>query len=186
MLFTVTASTVARTANRGSFRTGPRETQLHYPVFRGGLQINYFLHTSCPLHYHSHRWRTQIIMSSRHQDLDLEASNLNLNTDGAVPESDNSTGNESDKSYSQDAKAEYIVEYDGPEDPLNPQNLPVWKKWSFAFILGFITLATTFASSVFSTATQAAADEFGVSNEVMTLGTALFILGVYHHSPSPL
>ncbi len=123
-------------------------------------------------------------MSSDHDDLDLEASNATThpNTDGAIPESEKSTSNKSNGSSPQDAKAEYLIEYDGPDDPLNPQNLPVWKKWTFAFILGLITLSTTFASSVFSTATQATAHEFGVSNEVMTLGTALFILGAYHHS----
>ncbi|KAL1968623.1 hypothetical protein VTN77DRAFT_1449 [Rasamsonia byssochlamydoides] len=69
------------------------------------------------------------------------------------------------------------IEYEGPDDPLDPQNLPMWKKWCYALSLGLITLTVTFASSIFSTATQAAADEFGVSNEVMTLGTALFIAG---------
>ena len=135
------------------------------------------------LPYQSHRWPTQITMTSERHDLDLEASDApSPNTDGPVPESEKSIGNMSNTSSPQDAKAGYLVEYDGPDDPLDPQNLPVWKKWSFSFVLGVITLSTTFASSVFSTATQAAADEFGVSNEVMTLGTALFILGVYHHS----
>ena len=125
-------------------------------------------------------------MSTEHDDLDLEADNgTNPSTDKALPGSEKSTGLISNKSSPQDTEAEYVVEYNGPDDPLNPQNLAVWKKWSFTFILGFITLSTTFASSVFSTATQATADEFGVSNEVMVLGTALFILGAYHHS-SPL
>lgn len=74
-------------------------------------------------------------------------------------------------------KDEFLVEYEGLNDPLDPQNLPEWKKWSFLLILGFMTLVTTFASSVFSTATEAAAKEFKVTNEIMTLGTALFIAG---------
>ncbi|MCJ1330237.1 hypothetical protein MMC10_006920 [Thelotrema lepadinum] len=71
----------------------------------------------------------------------------------------------------------FLVEYTGVDDPLNPQNTPEWKKWMYAVILGLMTLSVTFASSVFSTATQVTAIEFGVSNETMTLGTALFIVG---------
>lgn len=78
---------------------------------------------------------------------------------------------------SKNSKDAFLVEYEGPDDPLDPQNIAVWKKWSYAVILGLITLSTTFASSVFSTATHNAAEEFGVSNQVMTLGTALFIAG---------
>ena len=40
-----------------------------------------------------------------------------------------------------------------------------------------MTLVVTFASSVFSTATGMTAREFGISQEVMILGTALFVLG---------
>ena len=116
-------------------------------------------------------------------DNDLEASNgTNPMANPPVPESEKSTGGASDDPPSQDTKAEFLIEFEGPDDPLNPQNLAAWKKWSYAFILGLITLSTTFASSVFSTATQASADEFGVSNEVMTLATALFILGANDHS----
>jgi DHA1 family multidrug resistance protein-like MFS transporter len=40
-----------------------------------------------------------------------------------------------------------------------------------------MTFCVTFASSVFSTGTTAGAAEFGVSTEVSTLGTSLFVLG---------
>lgn len=40
-----------------------------------------------------------------------------------------------------------------------------------------MTLVVTFVSSVFSTAREVTARELGVSQEVMTLGTALFVLG---------
>jgi DHA1 family multidrug resistance protein-like MFS transporter len=43
--------------------------------------------------------------------------------------------------------------------------------------LGIMTLAVTVASSIFSTATEEAANDFGVSAEVMILGTSLFVLG---------
>lgn len=74
----------------------------------------------------------------------------------------------------------FLVTYTGKDDPLDPQNIAMWKKWTYSLMLGFITLSVTFASSIFSTATEAAAREFGVSNLVMTLGTALFIAGMAH------
>lgn len=40
-----------------------------------------------------------------------------------------------------------------------------------------MTVSVTFASSVFSAATQDTAKIFGVSQEVMVLGTSLFVLG---------
>lgn len=44
-------------------------------------------------------------------------------------------------------------------------------------LVGSLTLTITFASSVFSTANTVTAEEFGVSQEVMVLGTSLFVLG---------
>lgn len=87
-----------------------------------------------------------------------------------------------------------LVEWDGPDDPGmscgniqvtvtknlpsgNPQNFKPWRKWLIAVITGIMTFTVTFASSVFSTATDATAEEFNVSSEVMVLGTALFVLG---------
>lgn len=70
-----------------------------------------------------------------------------------------------------------IVEWDGPNDPENPMNFPRWRKWMMTVAMGLMTFCITFASSVFSTATEVTAREFGVSSEVMTLGTSLFVLG---------
>ncbi|KAH6974340.1 major facilitator superfamily domain-containing protein [Ilyonectria sp. MPI-CAGE-AT-0026] len=70
-----------------------------------------------------------------------------------------------------------IVGWDGPDDPENPMNWPNRKKWMVTVSLGMLTWVVTFASSIFSTATVPAAEEFGVSTEVMTLGTSLFVLG---------
>ncbi|QDS74818.1 hypothetical protein FKW77_002408 [Venturia effusa] len=70
-----------------------------------------------------------------------------------------------------------IVEWGGPDDPENPMNFPRRKKWMMTVVMGLMTFCITFASSVFSTAAEATAAEFGVSMEVMTLGTSLFVLG---------
>ncbi|KAN0112715.1 MFS general substrate transporter [Hyaloscypha variabilis] len=70
-----------------------------------------------------------------------------------------------------------LIEWDGPEDPENPMNWPTNKKWIVTLALGMMTFCVTFASSVFSNATVPVAELFGVSTEVTTLGTSLFVLG---------
>lgn len=50
------------------------------------------------------------------------------------------------------------------------------KKWILTLSFSSLTFCITFASSVFSTAQQVTAKEYGVSSEVMTLGTSLFVL----------
>lgn len=70
-----------------------------------------------------------------------------------------------------------LVDWDGPDDPGNPMNMPEWKKWMITVVAGLMTFSVTFASSVFSTATTVTSQIFGVSEEVMILGTSLFVLG---------
>ena len=69
-----------------------------------------------------------------------------------------------------------IVTWDGPNDPENPMNWPTAKKVKVTLATSCMTLVITFASSVFSTATEVTAIKFGVSPEVMVLGTSLFVL----------
>ena len=68
-----------------------------------------------------------------------------------------------------------VVGWDGPNDPLNPQNWSKSKKYTTTVFYATMTFCITFASSVFSTATPVTAKLFGVSTEVMTLGTSLFV-----------
>ncbi|KKA30791.1 hypothetical protein TD95_004954 [Thielaviopsis punctulata] len=72
---------------------------------------------------------------------------------------------------------EYVVEFDGPDDPLHAQNWPLSEKIMMAVMLGFTTFTSSFTSSMFSTATHAVAYQFGVSPEVGILGTSLYVLG---------
>lgn len=69
-----------------------------------------------------------------------------------------------------------VVGWDGPDDPGNPMNWPNSKKYTVTVFYASLTFCLTFSSSVFSTATMVTAKMFGVSNEVMTLGTSLFVL----------
>jgi DHA1 family multidrug resistance protein-like MFS transporter len=71
----------------------------------------------------------------------------------------------------------HIVGWDGPDDPENPMNFPRNKKWTITIVTALITFCVSFSSSVFSTATEVTAVEFGVSLEVMILGVSLYVLG---------
>lgn len=74
-------------------------------------------------------------------------------------------------------REEYVVEFDGAEDPLHPQNWPMNKKLGIGAILAFDALAATMGSSIFSAAIGPVSREFGVIQEVGTLGTSLFVFG---------
>ena len=74
------------------------------------------------------------------------------------------------------AKDPHLVEFDGPDDPDNPQNFPKSKKWLITVVYSSMTMWVQFSSSVFSTATVVTSEQFHVSTEVMTLGTALPVL----------
>jgi MFS transporter, DHA1 family, multidrug resistance protein len=71
----------------------------------------------------------------------------------------------------------HIVGWDGLDEPQNPMNFSRSRKWTMTMVTAFITLTVSFASSVFSTATTATAEEFGVSLGVMILGVSLYVLG---------
>lgn len=94
---------------------------------------------------------------------------------GEVP-SDERVGEGSPSKHGKQ-KDQNLVEWDGPNDPGNPLNWSVKKKWIVTIMLGFVTLVVTFASSVFSSATLSVAELYHVSTEVATLGTSLFVLG---------
>lgn len=69
------------------------------------------------------------------------------------------------------------MDWDGPDDPENPQNFSVAKKWMITILMSSMTMWVTFSSSVFSSGTVVTAQEFHVSTEVMTLATSLVLCG---------
>jgi DHA1 family multidrug resistance protein-like MFS transporter len=71
----------------------------------------------------------------------------------------------------------YVVEFDGPNDPLHAQNWPLKKKLPVAVSLAFVTLTAAFGSSIFSAALGSVTREFGISTEVGILGVSLYVLG---------
>ncbi|CBX92410.1 hypothetical protein IAQ61_006194 [Plenodomus lingam] len=74
-------------------------------------------------------------------------------------------------------REEYVVEFNGHDDPLHAQNWPMKKKLATATMLGFTTLTAAFGSSIFSAATGAIMQKFNVGSVVATLGTSLYVLG---------
>ncbi|KAK8193734.1 major facilitator superfamily [Phyllosticta capitalensis] len=74
-------------------------------------------------------------------------------------------------------REEYVVEFEGPDDPLHAQNWPLRKKLLTGTMLGFFTMIAAFGSSIFSAATTSIAEIYGVSREVGILGVSLYVLG---------
>jgi len=70
-----------------------------------------------------------------------------------------------------------IVVFDGKDDPEAPLNWPTKKKIITTMLYGLTTAGSTWASSVYSSATAAVEAEFNVSTEVSTLGLSLFLVG---------
>ncbi|KAK3111029.1 hypothetical protein LTR53_014104 [Teratosphaeriaceae sp. CCFEE 6253] len=74
-------------------------------------------------------------------------------------------------------REEFVVEFDGPGDPLHAQNWPLKKKLPVAAVLGYVTLTAAFGSSIFAAATGSVSREFGIAREVSILGVSLYVLG---------
>ncbi|QRD81343.1 bicyclomycin resistance protein [Aspergillus flavus] len=72
---------------------------------------------------------------------------------------------------------DYIVTFDGPDDPEHPFNWSFTVKLYTSVMVCFGTFISSFASAVFAPGTAGVAKAFGVSTEVGILGTTLFVLG---------
>ncbi|KAE8397070.1 major facilitator superfamily domain-containing protein [Aspergillus pseudonomiae] len=113
-------------------------------------------------------------MSPTRNFLDMENGMGCLSLDGPV----NSERAQAETPSENRIDGEFIaVQWNGPEDPENPQNFTFARKCLISASLSLMTLCVTFASSVFSEVTVITAKEFDVGAEVMTLGTSLPIFG---------
>ncbi|KAF8638639.1 hypothetical protein AX17_002064 [Amanita inopinata Kibby_2008] len=70
-----------------------------------------------------------------------------------------------------------LVQWDGPNDPENPQNWPTSYKWVLTFVCLAMTINVTFASSAPTSTVRDIVEEFGVPMEVSYLITTTFLLG---------
>ncbi len=84
----------------------------------------------------------------------------------------------SDVDVEKSPEKNFEVDWDGPDDPLNPRNMGTGRKWLVVIILAFGSLCVTCTSSLYTiTYTQMDA-EFGNSRIVATLGLSLFVFGL--------
>ena len=70
----------------------------------------------------------------------------------------------------------YVVEF-LPNDPRNPMEFSMVRKWTITILVAFVTLAVAFVSSAYSGGIVEIVKEFDTSEEVATLGIALFVCG---------
>ncbi|KAL2811998.1 bicyclomycin resistance protein [Aspergillus granulosus] len=74
-------------------------------------------------------------------------------------------------------ESQYVVEFEGPDDPTHPLNWSFGVKLYNATIACLGTLVVSFTSAIFAPGTVAASKSLGVGREVGTLGTTLYVLG---------
>ncbi|RDW76397.1 MFS transporter [Aspergillus mulundensis] len=70
-----------------------------------------------------------------------------------------------------------IVDFDGPDDPYRPLNWGFRKKAITTVLYGLTTMGATWASAIYSTGAGQVSSEFGIGEEVSTLGTTLLLFG---------
>ncbi|KAL8693192.1 MAG: hypothetical protein Q9218_001936 [Villophora microphyllina] len=61
-----------------------------------------------------------------------------------------------------------------PKDPVNPMEISTIKKWTITMLVAFVTLEVGFVSSAYSGGIKEIVEEFKTSEEVATLGIALY------------
>ncbi|KAJ5747851.1 uncharacterized protein N7511_009547 [Penicillium nucicola] len=74
-------------------------------------------------------------------------------------------------------REEYVVEFDGPEDPIYPLNWPLRRKAYISAMLAFTSICSTFDSAIFSSSSKAVASQFDVGLVTATLSSSLYIAG---------
>lgn len=71
-----------------------------------------------------------------------------------------------------------LVDFEGPDDLYRPMNWPFRKKAAHTAIYGGLAASTSFATSVYSPAIAQISQEFGVIDEVGTVGLSLLLVGL--------
>jgi hypothetical protein len=71
-----------------------------------------------------------------------------------------------------------IVGWDGQDDPENPQNFAMGRKWGLLALMSAITFVSPLASSMFSPAVSYVAIDLHVTNEtILALSVSIFLIG---------
>ncbi|KAJ5627770.1 hypothetical protein N7490_009998 [Penicillium lividum] len=64
-----------------------------------------------------------------------------------------------------------------PNDPRNPMVFSEFKKWTYTMLVAIATLAVALVSSAYTGGIVQIEEQFGIGDEVATLGVSLFVLG---------
>ncbi|KAJ4292074.1 hypothetical protein N0V90_009973 [Kalmusia sp. IMI 367209] len=72
---------------------------------------------------------------------------------------------------------EFLVEFNGPDDPDNPKAWTTTRRWIITVVVGLLVFTVTFASSIFSVNIGVVQEKFQVTKVTATLGVSLFVLG---------
>ena len=72
----------------------------------------------------------------------------------------------------------FVVNFQGPSDPLNPQTWSRTRKWVYTFLLGTTGFVVSGASAFDTGVTPQAARYFGVKEEVQLLSTSLYMIAL--------
>ena len=70
-----------------------------------------------------------------------------------------------------------LVDWDGPDDPKNPQNWSWQRKLLTTVVLALCTFSVSFGSSILASAIAVLSKEYGVSPTVTTLNVTVYVLG---------
>ena len=71
---------------------------------------------------------------------------------------------------------QYLVEFEGPNDPGNPKSWAPKRRWAITVSMALMVFTVTFASSIFSVNVGYVRERFDVTLVTATLGVALFVL----------
>ncbi|KAJ3505032.1 hypothetical protein NLJ89_g7631 [Agrocybe chaxingu] len=70
------------------------------------------------------------------------------------------------------------VDWEGPNDPLNPKNWSYKKKWAATLVVSSFTFISPVSSSMVAPASEQIAQQFGITSSVLiAMTTSVFILG---------
>ncbi|KAJ7740218.1 MFS polyamine transporter [Mycena maculata] len=76
-----------------------------------------------------------------------------------------------------DDQSDIVVDWEGPDDPLNPKNWSRKKKWAATLVVSSFTLISPVSSSMIAPASTQVAEQFGITSDVtIALITSIFVL----------
>ncbi|KAF2765147.1 rade putative MSF transporter [Teratosphaeria nubilosa] len=117
--------------------------------------------------------QNEVSMTSEHDEVHLEKDHSAASTLPVHQQQE-----DLEKSQAQAVTEERdpnVVDWDGPDDPANPQNWSPINKWTQIAVLSLLTLLTPLASSMFAPGVPEVMQEFKSNNDLL----ATFVVSVY-------